>query len=96
MRYLNDYAVIPIGYVKTQFPRWKRKQINKYTPKGRSCIHDNLMIDVITLRRLMENVSSQVSSFRLKTCIAITSILVEKRKMTATIIWSLCINMCTF
>ena len=55
MRYVNIYPIIPIGYVRTRFPLWKRKEVNKYTPEGRKSIHRNLEIDILTLLRLMEN-----------------------------------------
>ena len=55
MRYINIYPIIPIGYVKTRFPLWKRKEVNKYTPEGRNSIHKNLDMDIYTLKRLMEN-----------------------------------------
>lgn len=55
MRYVNIYPIVPIGYVRTVFPLWKRKDVNKYTPEGRLNIHRNLELDVFTLKRLMEN-----------------------------------------
>ena len=55
MRYVNIYPIGPIGYVRTVFPLWKRKDVNKYTPEGRLNIHRNLELDVFTLKRLMEN-----------------------------------------
>lgn len=55
MRYVNIYPIIPIGYVRTRFPLWKRKDVNKYTPEGRRSIHKNLDLDIVTLKQLMEN-----------------------------------------
>lgn len=55
MRYVNIYPIVPVGYVRTRFPLWKRKEINKYTPEGRKSIHKNLDMDIFTLKRLMEN-----------------------------------------
>ena len=55
MRYVNIYPIVPIGYVRTRFPLWKRKEVNKYTPEGRKSIHKNLDMDIFTLKRLMEN-----------------------------------------
>lgn len=55
MRYVNIYPIVPIGYVRTRFPLWKRKEVNKYTPEGRKSIHKNLDMDISTLKRLMEN-----------------------------------------
>lgn len=55
MRYMNIYPIVPIGYVRTRFPLWKRKEVNKYTPEGRESIHKNLDMDISTLKRLMEN-----------------------------------------
>lgn len=55
MRYVNIYPIVPVGYVRTRFPLWKRKEVNKYTPEGRKSIHKNLDMDISTLKRLMEN-----------------------------------------
>ena len=55
MRYVNIYPIVPIGYVRTKFPLWKRKEVNKYTPDGRKSIHKNLDMDISTLKLLMEN-----------------------------------------
>ena len=55
MRYVNIYPIVPIGYVRTRFPLWKRKEVNKYTPEGRKNIHKNLDMDISTLKLLMEN-----------------------------------------
>lgn len=61
MRYMNIYPIVPIGYVRTRFPLWKRKEVNKYTPEGRKSIHKNLDMDISTLKLLMENPVSERS-----------------------------------
>jgi len=55
MRYLNEFAVAPVGYVKMRFPMKKALIVNKYTVDGRAKIHKNLKMDLSVIRRLMEN-----------------------------------------
>ena len=55
MRFLNGFAVAPIGYVKMRKPFKKSKSVNKYTIAGREKIHENLRIDLSVVRKLMEN-----------------------------------------
>jgi len=55
MRFLNEFAIVPAGYVKMRFPRKKAQIVNKYTEEGRAKIHQNLKIDLSIIRRLMEN-----------------------------------------
>ena len=50
LRYVNDRAIIPIGYVQHKKPMWKKTSINKYTKEGRNQIHkeiDTASIEVV-------------------------------------------------
>jgi len=57
LRFVNGYALAPIGYVKHSYPRMKKREINSYTPEGRKDIHKSLnkSIDVDTMHYLMRN-----------------------------------------
>jgi len=55
MRYLNEFAIAPVGYIKMRFPMKKAQSVNKYTLDGRAEIHKNLKMDLSVIRRLMEN-----------------------------------------
>lgn len=45
LRFVDDKPIIPIGYVQTKNPMYKKKSICKYTEKGREEIHKNLKFD---------------------------------------------------
>jgi len=42
LRFIDGYAVAPIGYAKHRHPMQKRRIINSYTPEGRQAIHKAL------------------------------------------------------
>lgn len=45
LRFVNGTPLIPIGYVQTQYPMYKKRSICKYTESGRKEIHKNLKFD---------------------------------------------------
>ena len=49
MRFVNGYPIVPIGYVQTKNPMYKKKSICKYTAEGRKEIHKNLKFDEYVL-----------------------------------------------
>ncbi|MDK0554028.1 reverse transcriptase domain-containing protein [Clostridium perfringens] len=55
IRFIDGYAIAPIGYIQNKVPICKRKSVNKYTPDGRLEIHKNLGIDMFILLKLMQN-----------------------------------------
>lgn len=55
IRFIDGYAIAPIGYIQNKVPICKRKSVNKYTPVGRLGIHKNLGIDMFILLKLMQN-----------------------------------------
>lgn len=55
IRFIDNYAVAPIGYIQNKIPKSKKRSINKYTAEGRAEIHNNLGIDTFTLLKLMQN-----------------------------------------
>ena len=55
LRYINDVALVPIGYCKHKNPMYKKKAINKYTKEGRELIHKGLTVDIQIIRYMMEN-----------------------------------------
>ena len=56
LRFLDGFAVAPIGYVKMRVPMKKAQTVNKYTPQGRGEIHRKLRMDLSTIRTLMKTV----------------------------------------
>lgn len=56
IRYVSGQAVIPIGYVQTKAPLYKRREVNQYTEQGRRSIHKNLeSVNMSILHYLMRN-----------------------------------------
>lgn len=56
IRFIHNKAIIPIGYVQHKNPMDKKRRINKFTPEGRTEIHDNLQsINLNILHYLMRN-----------------------------------------
>lgn len=57
LRFVNGYALIPIGYVRHKSPMAKKRVINSYTTEGRAEIHKNLgnNVDMTILHYLMRN-----------------------------------------
>ena len=57
LRFVNGYALAPIGYIKHSYPKMKKRVINSYTLEGRKQIHKSLdkSIDTETMHYLMRN-----------------------------------------
>lgn len=57
LRFVNGYALAPIGYVQKRNPMMKRRNTNDYTPEGRKAIHAELgkNIDKSVMHYLMRN-----------------------------------------
>lgn len=56
MRYVNDLALAPIGYVRHSHPIQKAYGANSYTKNGRELVHKKLEgIDMAVLHDLMRN-----------------------------------------
>ena len=57
LRFVDGYALAPIGYVKHKNPMLKRRIINSYTPEGREAIHKALgkNINIGIMHYLMRN-----------------------------------------
>lgn len=56
IRYVNGQALIPIGYVQTKAPLFKRREANQYTVEGRKIIHKSLeTVNMNILHFLMRN-----------------------------------------
>ena len=45
IRFVDDRPLVPIGYVQTKNPMYKKKSVCKYTENGRAEIHKNLQFD---------------------------------------------------
>jgi len=57
LRFVDKHALAPIGYVRHNNPKMKRRITNNYTPEGREAIHKVLdkSIDTGTMHYLMRN-----------------------------------------
>lgn len=56
IRYVSGQVIIPIGYIQTKAPLYKRREVNQYTEEGRRSIHKNLeSINMSILHYLMRN-----------------------------------------
>ena len=55
MRFLHERPIVPVGAVPQKNAQNKRKNINKYTVKGRELIHKNLTINTDAMLWLMRN-----------------------------------------
>lgn len=55
LRFICESPLLPIGYVQTKNPMYKKKKICKYTAEGREEIHQNLKFDetVITVLHML-------------------------------------------
>lgn len=56
LRYVNDLALAPIGYVRHSHPMQKAYGVNSYTEEGRELVHKKLEgVDMAVLHNLMRN-----------------------------------------
>lgn len=55
LRFINDVALIPIGYCRHKNPMYKKKAVNKYTKSGRELIHNSLSMKSELLQMLIKN-----------------------------------------
>lgn len=55
LRFINDMALVPIGYCKHKNPMYKKKIVNKYTEIGREHIHRSLSMNTEVLQMLVKN-----------------------------------------
>ena len=53
IRYLDGFAITPVGYIQTKNPMYKKNVINKYTVEGRKEIHKSLGIDLNVIKGYM-------------------------------------------
>lgn len=53
LRFVDGYALSPIGYVRNAVPKYKKKIVNDYTPMGRKEIHNSLKIDTSIMHQLI-------------------------------------------
>ena len=61
LRYVSDQPIYPIGYVVHQKPLAQKRDVCRYTPEGRTLIHDNLSSQLILLTDIMNSVSHENS-----------------------------------
>jgi len=51
--YVNHHPLLPIAYVQTKWPSYKKNETNIYSPTGRENVHKALKINMDILHRLM-------------------------------------------
>ena len=52
LMFISDLAMIPVSYIQTKFPRYKKARICKYTPEGREEIHKTLKFDEYVIKTM--------------------------------------------
>ena len=52
LRFVDKIPLVPIGYVQTKNPMYKKKSICNYTSEGRAEIHKSLQLDPYVLRNM--------------------------------------------
>jgi hypothetical protein len=57
LRFVSGQPIAPLAYVQTKHPMHKKREVNKYTPEGRTKIHDNLRINTGLMLALMRQQS---------------------------------------
>ena len=55
MRWIHDRPIIPVAYVQHEYPKYKRREINKYVLKNEAEYHVPNSISFEIIRYLMEN-----------------------------------------
>lgn len=58
IRFIHGHTIIPIQYVQSYNPAFKKKSINKYTPEGRMEIYHNKKVDFINVLNMMKIASN--------------------------------------
>lgn len=53
MRFINNFPIVPIGYVQHEVAKSMKRITNQHTVKGRKEIHKNLGADLSIMHRLM-------------------------------------------
>lgn len=55
MRWIHDRPIIPVAYVQHEYPKYKRREVNKYVLKNEAEYHVPNSISFEIIRYLMEN-----------------------------------------
>ena len=55
MRWIHDKPIIPVAYVQHEYPKYKRREVNKYVLKNEAKYHVPNSISFEIIRYLMEN-----------------------------------------
>ena len=55
MRWIHDRPIIPVAYVQHEYPKYKRREVNKYVLKSEANYHVPNSISFEIIRYLMEN-----------------------------------------
>lgn len=58
IRFIHGHTIIPIQYIQSYNPAFKKRSINKYTPEGRMEIYQNRKVDFINVLTMMKVASN--------------------------------------
>lgn len=58
IRFIHGHTIIPIQYIQSYNPSFKKRSINKYTPEGRIEIYQNRSVDFINVLTMMKIAST--------------------------------------
>lgn len=61
IRFLHNYPIIPISYIRMSFPKCRNRRINKYSREGRKFIHSNINVDLDIFYWFMRNPPKGIS-----------------------------------
>ena len=85
--YLNKFPLCPIGYIKTKAPLYKKRDVCKYTQKGRTIIHENLKFDITVLLMLMHETHTNKSIEFMDNRLSLWSAQFGKCAVTGKFLW---------
>ena len=90
VRYINQEPIIPIGYVQTKYPMFKKRVICKYTKEGREEIHKSLKLDetaIIVLKMLAKEFLPKQSVEYMDNRVSLYAAQYGKCAVTGKVLW---------
>ncbi len=90
LRFINDEPIIPISYVQTKNPMYKKLKVCKYTPEGRKEIHKCLQFDesiIAVLHMLAKSHSSDRSIEYMDNRVSLYAAQYGKCAVTGKVLW---------
>lgn len=90
VRYINQEPIIPIGYIQTKYPMFKKRVICKYTKEGREEIHKSLKLDetvIMVLKMLARESLSERSVEYIDNRVSLYAAQYGKCAVTGRVLW---------